>query len=600
MSTVGTSNSTSVGATAAALAGLFATTNHESLAQSTASPTQAAPTTPTGAVILHPNEVQPSPSSTPRDHHLTHEPQFWFYLALAVLLLFLAGAYSGLTVGLLGMDPAQLQVLIAKQESRNLDGPMGGAPEVGDDEVLSKPKASAATASSSGQVVLAAHHGSFLPLSATGPRRLRGLSRRSGLRRNYSTQVSNRMENRLSQYLKNHHRLLSTLLIGNTICLESLPLVWDKILDDESSPFFAILVSIFGVLIFSEIIPMAFLTGDHRLRYITKLEFLLYYSYYYFFALIAVPMAYVLDLSVGKRETDLEEKFGDDARRLTTLTLPTESIGEAISQQKDDTAITPDHGVRSARKTGTTVIEMEEIGVVGAYNDIGEPGGEAQNYSHGTGTTTGVKREPTPGLGRTRSSSTLSQRDLLTLIEMNLPSNEEKLELVRELFLHHHADLSFLRTTSSKYSPHKVDENYLERGRSSTTAVELQPREIEHRQSSSSSSGNAGGERTRRIRSTSSSTSSTPGRTMSNYHGARTTTTSGAPLGHQQASSTTLRGDASQQAVVPTSPAQFPTGVEVVPATLTGAPQLSPSRTGFGERRQIGVEHASLIGNRYH
>ncbi len=184
----------------------------------------------------------------------------------------------------------------------------------------------------------------------------------------------------------------------------------------------------------------------------------------------------------------------------------------------------------------------------------------------------------------------MNQRDLLTLIEMNLPSNEEKLELVKELFLHHHADLSFLHTTSSNYSPHEVDKNYLERGRRSSTAVELQPREIEQRQGSSSSRSTAGGERTKRIRSTSTSTSSPPGRTTSNYHGARTTTTSGAPLGHQQASSTTLCGDASQQAVVPPSPAQeFPTGVEVVPAALTGAPQLSPSRTGFGERRQIGV-----------
>ncbi len=221
------------GMSAIDIVGLFATTmNHESLVQTTASPTQAA-STPTGAVILHPNGVHPS--STPRDHHLSHEPQFWFYLALAVLLLFLAGAYSGLTVGLLGMDPAQLQVLIAKQESRNLDvpviqcksialvakvnrhykffhaeeicsaihtstmlmllqfRPVGGAPEVDDDDVLSKPKA-AATASSSEHVVLAAHHGNFLPLSGTGPRRLRGLSRRSGLRRSYSTQVSNRMQ----------------------------------------------------------------------------------------------------------------------------------------------------------------------------------------------------------------------------------------------------------------------------------------------------------------------------------------------------------------------------------------------------------------------
>ena len=56
-----------------------------------------------------------------------------------------------------------------------------------------------------------------------------------------------------AQILAHPHRLLATLLLGNALAMEALPLFLDRLLN----PWAAILISVTAILIFGEIIPQA-------------------------------------------------------------------------------------------------------------------------------------------------------------------------------------------------------------------------------------------------------------------------------------------------------------------------------------------------------
>merc|ERR1719171_3342582 len=71
---------------------------------------------------------------------------------------------------------------------------------------------------------------------------------------------------RILRLTTDHHRLLITLLLANTAANEALPIVLDRIVP----PFLAVLLSICGVLIFGEILPMSLLTGPKQLEFIAK------------------------------------------------------------------------------------------------------------------------------------------------------------------------------------------------------------------------------------------------------------------------------------------------------------------------------------------
>ena len=68
------------------------------------------------------------------------------------------------------------------------------------------------------------------------------------------------MAERILGVIHDHHLFLVTLLVGNAIVLESLPLVIHLIMPDWA----AILFSTVVVLIVAEVVPMSYSTGSHK------------------------------------------------------------------------------------------------------------------------------------------------------------------------------------------------------------------------------------------------------------------------------------------------------------------------------------------------
>ena len=95
---------------------------------------------------------------------------------------------------------------------------------------------------------------------------------------------------RLLPLMKDHHRLLVTLLLCNSLAAEALPLFLDDLVD----PLMAVIISVTCVLIFAEILPAATFTGAGQLTNSAKLapfvEFLLTITYP-----IAMPIGLILD-----------------------------------------------------------------------------------------------------------------------------------------------------------------------------------------------------------------------------------------------------------------------------------------------------------------
>ena len=83
----------------------------------------------------------------------------------------------------------------------------------------------------------------------------------------------------------NHHYLLVTLLVYNALAAESLPILMAKLVPDVV----AVVISVFLILIFGEIIPTAIFTGENQLAIASYLIPLVYFLQIFFF-----PIAYPL------------------------------------------------------------------------------------------------------------------------------------------------------------------------------------------------------------------------------------------------------------------------------------------------------------------
>ena len=99
------------------------------------------------------------------------------------------------------------------------------------------------------------------------------------------------------EILGNHHLLLSTLLLSNSLSLEALPIFLDKIVPS----YLAIIISTIAVVIFGEVIPQAYCTGSHKIAigyffspFIRLMEFVLYP--------FVSPITYVLDNWLGHHD----------------------------------------------------------------------------------------------------------------------------------------------------------------------------------------------------------------------------------------------------------------------------------------------------------
>jgi len=99
------------------------------------------------------------------------------------------------------------------------------------------------------------------------------------------------------EILNNHHLLLSTLLLSNSLALEALPIFLDKIVPS----FMAIIISTIAVVVFGEVIPQAYCTGAHKVKigyyfspFVKFLELVLY--------IFVRPITYVLDNWLGHHD----------------------------------------------------------------------------------------------------------------------------------------------------------------------------------------------------------------------------------------------------------------------------------------------------------
>ncbi len=83
----------------------------------------------------------------------------------------------------------------------------------------------------------------------------------------------------------NHHYLLVTLLVYNAIAAESLPILMAKLVPDVV----AVVISVIVILVFGEIIPTSFFTGENQLAITSYLIPLVYFLQIIFF-----PISYPL------------------------------------------------------------------------------------------------------------------------------------------------------------------------------------------------------------------------------------------------------------------------------------------------------------------
>lgn len=94
--------------------------------------------------------------------------------------------------------------------------------------------------------------------------------------------------------INQHHWMLVTLLFCNACCLEALPIYLSKAV----SELYAILFSIFGVLVVGEIIPQAICTGPQQIQ-IAELLCPVVLGLMYVTLPITWPIAKFLDIILG-------------------------------------------------------------------------------------------------------------------------------------------------------------------------------------------------------------------------------------------------------------------------------------------------------------
>jgi metal transporter CNNM len=112
--------------------------------------------------------------------------------------------------------------------------------------------------------------------------------------------------------VRRHHLLLVTLLLFNSIANETLPIFLGELVPN----YLAILIAVFSILIFGEILPSAFFTGVHQLRTSARLVPFVY-------CLIAAlyPIAYPISLALDRIFGEEEEEGALSRSELEALVL---------------------------------------------------------------------------------------------------------------------------------------------------------------------------------------------------------------------------------------------------------------------------------------
>ena len=78
----------------------------------------------------------------------------------------------------------------------------------------------------------------------------------------HGTPDEKRAADRIRPLLANHHLLLATLLLGNALCFEALPIFMDAIMPS----WLAVLLATTVILLFGEVLPQALCTGPKQIQ----------------------------------------------------------------------------------------------------------------------------------------------------------------------------------------------------------------------------------------------------------------------------------------------------------------------------------------------
>eukprot|EP01038_Epipyxis_sp_PR26KG_P006396 gene6396-8807_t len=97
--------------------------------------------------------------------------------------------------------------------------------------------------------------------------------------------------------IENHHFLLCTLLLFNSVANEALPIFLDSLVPSWA----AVIISVTAVLLFGEVIPTALFTGPSQLIIASRFTNLVYFLEIIFYP-IAFPLSLVLDRVLGADE----------------------------------------------------------------------------------------------------------------------------------------------------------------------------------------------------------------------------------------------------------------------------------------------------------
>jgi hypothetical protein len=119
--------------------------------------------------------------------------------------------------------------------------------------------------------------------------------------------------NQVLPIVKQHHLLLVTLLLFNSIANETLPIFLGSLVPN----YIAVLLSVTLVLIFGEIIPSALFTGPNQLITAAALSKLVYFLLLLFYP-IAYPISLLLDYLFGQ-EDDSGSMSRDELEALVLL-----------------------------------------------------------------------------------------------------------------------------------------------------------------------------------------------------------------------------------------------------------------------------------------
>jgi len=103
---------------------------------------------------------------------------------------------------------------------------------------------------------------------------------------------------RILPIIKQHHLLLVTLLLFNSLANETLPIFLGSLVPN----YLAVIISVTLVLIFGEIIPSALFTGPNQLLSAARMTGLVYLLFIIFYP-IALPISLILDYWFGVEES---------------------------------------------------------------------------------------------------------------------------------------------------------------------------------------------------------------------------------------------------------------------------------------------------------